>query len=450
MPDALRWLDAIERAQDRATLAEPQAALRAALATLRERLGPDAASPVLVRAEAGDALTVDRAGYLHEGRAAAPAELRALCRAEVGRTFRLEVARALEVRRPAVRPVLAWMEAHGHASVTTLDDGESPVGLLVMPRAGRTSPLTLAEALALGRLADRLTSVLSLSAAIASARERRREAEARATALEAELGRARDLLDAERERFRDHARRLAGATAVARYSPASRLADDELTRASALATPLALLAPGGVDPVAAAACVHVRGPRAERPFVVVDATDPARHDPAGWSPGPRSPLWSAAGGTLVVVDAPALPAEAQRHLARAALGPPAEGAPPPPRLVVTLGAGPAAPSPLARLHPELAAPLAGALVALPPLAERSEDLRAIALDRLARLGLALHGAPLGIADDALAALLESPWPANDAELDVVLLRAALGAAGPVLTAADLARTGLPPGPGGPA
>ncbi len=462
MPDALRWLDAIERAQDRATLAEPRAALRAALATLRERLGANAASPVLVRAEDGEALTVDRAGYLHEARAAAPPELRAFCRAEPGRTFRLEVARALEVRSPSVRPALAWMEAHDYASVTTLDDGESPVGLLVMPRAGRKSALTLAEAQALGRLGDRLTSVLSLSAAIASARERRREAEARAAELEAELGRAAERLEAERARYREHTLRLAAAAGPARYSPASRLADDELTRASALAAPLALLAPGGVDAVAAAACVHARGPRNDRPFVVVEGADARHHALEPWSSGERSPLRSAAGGTLVVVDGPALPPDVQRYLAARAReadeggatsagadAAAAGGAPPTPaRLVITLlDAGPP-PAALGRLEPELAAALAGLAIALPPLAARAEDLRTLALDRLARLGLALHGAPLGIADDALAWLLEAPWPANDAELAVVLLRAALGAAGPVVTARDLERTGFAP-PGGP-
>ncbi|HEU4406576.1 MAG TPA: hypothetical protein VFS43_15020 [Polyangiaceae bacterium] len=448
MPDARRWLDAIERAQDRATLAEPRAALRAVLATLRERLGPSAASPVLVRAEAGDALTVDRAGYLHEARAAAPAELRAFCRAEPGHTFRLEVARALEVRNPAVRPALAWMEAHDYASVTALDDGDAPVGLLVMPRAGRKSALTLAEALALGRLGERLTSVLALSAAIAAARERRREAEGRAAALEGELARTAEVLSAERGRYREHARRLAAAASIARYSPASRLADDELTGASALAGPLALLAPGGVDAVAAAACVHARGPRSEQPFVVVDGTDPSYHEVGPWSDGPGSPLRSSAGGTLVVVDGPALPPEVQRHLAAQARGG-GGGAGPPPRLVVVVRRGPSAPEPLGRLEPELGDALSGHAVALPPLSERAEDLRSIALDRLARLGLALQGSPLGIADDALARLLECPWPANDAELDVVLLRAALDARGPVVTAKDLERTGFAPAGRGP-
>jgi hypothetical protein len=446
MPDALRWLDAIERAQDRATLAEPHAALRAALATLRERLGANAASPTVVRAENGDALTVDRAGYLHEARAAAPPELRAFCRAEPGRTFRLEVARALEVRNPAVRPALAWMEAHDYASVTTLDDGESPVGLLVMPRAGRKTALTLAEAVALERLSDRLTSVLALSAAIAAARERRREAEERSAALEQELAGVTAQLAAERGRYREHARRLAAGAAIARYSPASRLADDELTRVSAHRGPLALLAPGGVDAVAAAANVHARGPRSEQPFVVVDGTDPFYHAVGPWISEAQSPTRSAAGGTLVVVDGPALPPEVRRHLARQAREGEGREAPlPPARLIVTLRHGPSTPGPLdERLGPELAEAIADLAVALPSLAARPEDLRAIALDRLARLGLALQGTPLGIADDALAQLLECPWPANDAELDVVLLRTALDARGPVVTAADLERTGFTP------
>ena len=83
-------------------------------------------------------------------------------------------------------------------------------------------------------------------------------------------------------------------------------------------------------------------------------------------------------------------------------------------------------------------------MAIPPLAERAEDLRALVLDRLSRAGLRLRDEPLGIDAAALRLLSEHTWPGNEAELDDVLLRAAEVASGAAVTAADLAAIGFRP------
>jgi DNA-binding NtrC family response regulator len=81
---------------------------------------------------------------------------------------------------------------------------------------------------------------------------------------------------------------------------------------------------------------------------------------------------------------------------------------------------------------------------------RSEDLRALVLDRLARLGLKLRGHPFGVDSGALGRLIEHTWPGNDLELDDVMARATLAtlAAGTdLVTSAELDRIGfvaLPP------
>src|SRR5690606_15671908 len=67
---------------------------------------------------------------------------------------------------------------------------------------------------------------------------------------------------------------------------------------------------------------------------------------------------------------------------------------------------------------------------VPPLAERSDDI----------LPLARHFLPAGkqLGEDAARALLSHPWPGNVRELRNSIQRAALLAAGPQLSAADLA------------
>ena len=88
--------------------------------------------------------------------------------------------------------------------------------------------------------------------------------------------------------------------------------------------------------------------------------------------------------------------------------------------------------------------LAEGKVALPALAERSEDLRALILDGLARHSLRLGREPLGVDTLALRLLVEHTWPANEVELEAVLARAALAAEGAAVSVADLEASGFHP------
>jgi hypothetical protein len=459
LPEPARWLNALTRAQQAATIPEPYTALRGTLSQLRDNLGPSASSAVLYRLETRDQLSVDRAGYLHEALGTAPPEVFGFCDAEPEHTFRIEIARALEIRRPEVRPTLAWMEAHGFESVTSLRDDEGPVGLLAMPRAGRRTPLTLDEVLALGRLTERVASILSLSAALASARERQLSAEAEAKAArEAALDASR-LLDRQGERYAAHARRVAHAAPLGRYSPAARLAQQELAQAARADGPIVLLTPPGVAADAFAAAAHLESARSEHPFVVASGADAREHRLSHWLDELTSPWSLARRGSLVVLDLPALPHDIQRLLASHIAGrltaegaPPSSPSPAPPLpagdvyLIVSVRETIDALVARGRLIEELADALGDRAIPLPPLAARPEDMRAIALEYLNRIGLSLRGAPVGLTDDALAQLLEHAWPGNDQELDLVLLRAVQVAAGQAITGADLRRSGFEPTP----
>ena len=95
------------------------------------------------------------------------------------------------------------------------------------------------------------------------------------------------------------------------------------------------------------------------------------------------------------------------------------------QLAVTVIAPPAELLAQARLDPTLAARLGDALatpIALPRLRERTEDVRAILTDSLARQGLRVLGRPVGIDHAAYARLVEHEFPGEDAELAAMVER----------------------------
>src|SRR6185312_16373379 len=159
-------------------------------------------------------------------------------------------------------------------------------------------------------------------------------------------------------------------------------------------------------------------------LAVVDGTSAAEHDLAHWRDPERSPLAAAAGGSLVIIDAHALPADVQSYLGAAF---PDDGG-----IIVSLPATVDTLAASGRMSERLADRLGDRAVALPTLASRAEDLRALAIEQLARISVRLGSRPLGLAPKALEALLEHTWPGNDAELYAALLRAALVTEGEVI------------------
>lgn len=435
-PEQSRWLDAIDAASRGALQPEPDAAIQAALMALGGALSTPGARPELWRVDPPQVLSVDLAGYLHVDEADAPERLYELALAEPERTLRADVLEALEVRRPDVRPLAAWFEARRAFSATVIVDEEGPIGFMLLPRGSRTSSMTLEEARALRILADRISALLAVSSALARSRQRELGASARAEAAEQERERLEQILELGGSRNVLVAERLARRVRHTSYAPASRAALEGVERLGRQSRALALRVPAGVDALGWAAVAHLASSRRGGPFVVVDGASATEHDLDYWQDATRSPLALADGGSLVVLDLHALPTPVQEHLALAfAAREHAGSAVPPPGLIATLRGEPAAP--LARL-------LGKDHADLPPLADRAEDLRALVLDGLARAGLRLRGEPLGVDLSALRVLYEHTWPGNDLELDAVLTRAAAGATGSLVTAADLAAIGFRP------
>jgi DNA-binding NtrC family response regulator len=229
------------------------------------------------------------------------------------------------------------------------------------------------------------------------------------------------------------------------YSPAGTMALEQARRTGALGVPLTLLAAPGLDPVPWAAVAHLAGVRATRPLVVVHGTDTEEHDLKRWRDPEASPLSLADGGTLLAVDVQALPRMVQDFIAASLserVAPSGAASPLDVWLAVSVPATVDALVAAGRLSAVLADWLGDRALALPPVDSRPEDLRAMVLDHLSRVGARLRGEPLGIDDRALAILMEHSWTGNDVELADVMLRAALCATGSRVTLEDLATAGF--------
>ena len=447
-PEQSRWLDAIDAASRGALQPEPEAAIRAALMALRGTSALPGTRPELWRNDPEEVLSVDLAGYLHVEKAEAPPALYELAMAEPERTLREESLRAVEVRRPEVRPLIAWFENRRGFSATVVLDDDGPLGFILLPRGARSTPMTLEEARAVRVLADRISALIAVSSALARSRDRELKAIARADAIDDERERLEHIIDSDGARQIAFAESLARQVKVALYSPAARQTLEQLEKLGRMNATATLHAPHGCDAAGWAALVHLASPRRGGHLVVVDGASSIEHDLPRWEDDTRSPARLADGGTLVILDVAALPLTVQDVVARTL----SKRSGQPPRssiaqagLVVTVRRPPDELIQTGKLSPQLRGWLGDALVELPPLADRAEDLRALILDGLARTGVRVRrGEPLGIEPKALQLLTEHVWPGNEAELAGVLARAAGAAAGRVVTAADLAAIGFRP------
>jgi transcriptional regulator of acetoin/glycerol metabolism len=404
----------------------------AALSVIRDGLGAEEGPAALYRLAARDRVVVDRAGYLHFEDAQVPPAVLERAENEADRVLSIEALRAQEVQDAQVRPIIAWLDAKGAGAAALVSDDAVPVGLLLWPAAGRVSPLAIEEVLALRSLADHLGVATGAEAELARSRARVLEAE---RGLGCQAGELRDLeAQLARVSYRQRAMSdlLARRVRQAAYSPAAQLALAAAERLGEQGKPIALVAPLGVDVVAWAAVVHLASPRADELMLVVDATRASEQELGGWADSKRSPLENARGGTLVILDAHVLPKDVQR-LIGTSLRDDTGAIAVLPRAATAQGAP-------CDLDEHFTDRLGDRVLEPPGLAARVEDLRALALVALARLGMRLRGRPFGLSLEAQNLLIEHDWPANDAELEAVLVRAALATTGDVVQVEAIRRS----------
>jgi hypothetical protein len=445
-----RHARAAERALASVRLLDPDDLVKGVLGALKEPCGAAGPSPVFYTHDPEPAAQrVDTGGYLTASEARWPIELIEVARGEPYGTARIEVLRAVDVRRPDLRLALRFMEEEEIEAATVVVREGEPIGLVTVPERGRRARASLEEVVALKALADHLAHVGATHARVLRGLARE---EALRVELEDERERSARLehdLELQASRSVAHATRLARPAAIGIYSAGARLSYDALERRAKAQAPTFVVARAGIDPVPYVARAHLAGPRARSPLVVVDGTSTREHDLPRWSDPERSPLALADGGVLLLVDAPCLPDTVQRLVARAL----AERRPPWERaqpidvvLVATAAQAPAELVESGRLDEALAARLGAAIdeaVVLPRLADRPEDLRAIVTDRLAREGLRQLGRPVGIDDAAFGLLCEHPFEGEDAELALLAAKLVARATGDVIRADDVRALGLP-------
>lgn len=217
--------------------------------------------------------------------------------------------------------------------------------------------------------------------------------------------------------------------------PAMQALFREVAKVVATDLPIVIAAEPGAGRSTLARALHLLGERRGGPLVTLPPGEPLEALPRR--------LAGAQGGTLIVEDPAAHDPATQLRLAALldAPDPTAPGA----RLVATTGPDPLADIAAGRLHPQLYYRLAGAVLALPPLRERLDDLPALARLMLDRAG----GTGQELAPPAMELLRAHRFPGNLRELDNLLRRLSLTAPTPVIEAAQVALALAAGGPAAP-
>ncbi|HEX2879289.1 MAG TPA: hypothetical protein VHO25_07110 [Polyangiaceae bacterium] len=435
-PERSRWLSAIAAASRGALEPEPDAALNATLRALESANQDASAHCEIWRRFPAHAFKVNIAGYLQNEASEAPERLYELAQREPLTTLRTEVLQALQVRRPEVRPLLTWMELRGALCVTLIVEEREAVGFLLIPKGRRQSTITIEEAEALQLLAGRVGALLAVSSALARSRLREQEARSRADQLQQSSDRASRNVETRDRSNRTFAEILARPVKTALYSAAARMASAQIERGSAARKTLVLEAPPGVDTVAWAAYAHTADPTRTGPLVVLDASAPVATDAKSTAESLSALLALPEPGTVLVASFDSLGVAerdvVERWLTSSARSEVSD------RNALVLGVS-ARPSQQVDDWVMRGASRGWLQqVRLPALSDRPEDLQALILETLTRLGPGPDGEPLGLEPAALRTLLDHEWSGNETELKGALTRAAARCRGTRITSDDLA------------
>ncbi|MGB3052778.1 MAG: sigma 54-interacting transcriptional regulator [Polyangiales bacterium] len=357
--------------------------------------------------------------------------------------------RARVVREPSIRELANTMDDHGMGCALPCMHLDHIEGVLLLPLGDRSEALSRTELDELERLADSLGGALASALAqrradthIYELSTLRREAEDRITALEGELDQLRGQCDVlGRGLAEDRTLHVA-------YSQSMRRVQTRAIELAPVADPVLLIAPAGSPVLPVSRFIHDRGPRWEAPFVVADCSAAPPDQVASLLFGSQSESrtgWfqSAAGGTLLLRDLPALSKPNQARLAAALAEQDAqehEREEPRllrPRLIATTRAPLGELERRGALDPALARQLTRPGLTIPALRDRREDVPSLALLGIDRACRVLAREPVGIAEDAMAALVDHDWPGDVAELELIIELAVAKASSKTIALRDL-------------
>jgi len=403
LPDGSRWRDALEQSLEAALHPEPDVALRDALVRLRTAEPASGHRPEIFRLDPPGLLSVDIAGYLDERSVEFPQGIAEATAQEPLGTLRAETLMLAQVRTPAVRPLLQWFEAQQAKTASILSSEGAPVGLLMLPRGRRRSPLSMEEALLLAKLCRRLAGLMSVTSALKRSRSRELLHQRVAEQAQQQVLELTDQLQQNVRHDRLEAQRLADILHRTAHSPAAQVTLIELESQAQHPT-LQLQTQAGVDPVPWAAHVHLTRSSEPQPLVVFDLRRLGQQAlDLAFLKSEASPLYRARTGTLVLLHPGVVDQGTQEALATAL------SAHPPRHLVSCAGN-------FTTLSPLLERALRGPLIRIPTLAQRSEDLQALIINELSEQGIERRGTPYGIERPALLELIEREFFGNDEEL----------------------------------
>jgi len=363
------------------------------------------------------------------------------------------------VRQPAVRPLLEVLVELDLLCVLPLCAEGELEGALLLPRGTRKAPLTQEEERALWQLARDLSGLLAVFSARARAEQRANLATLELTRAHAEIAALQhsvERLRADRALLHGERSRQAEAPVLVAYSEKAReLAGILQAQARSARALLFLTEPGtAIEPFARVLHDHGREHgRKVAPFVVLDCSA-VRAEQAEAAlfggVGPLGPevgcLRAAEGGSLLLVDLPALPGPLQLKLSaalargRALTVDESESYEASARIVASARRSLPELVSEGALQAELAEQLAPAVCRIPALRECSEDIPSLVLLAIDRACRRLGRTPLGIEPDALAVLREYGFPGNHAELELLVERAVEIAPGPRLRLEDFAKS----------
>jgi DNA-binding NtrC family response regulator len=439
-PFGARLLNAIDSAIEQLSEAHSlEEVARAVLVPMRRATGMRDSEPILYAFDPLQEAQIDIAGQPRIASRRLSDAIMQFLRDHPGEIIVRDFYEALIIRQPPLRSLVnALVNLDALCIVPLITKGELE-GALVIPKGMRMSTLSLEEIAALRRFSRFLSTFVSVLSAELRAQNRTSESVLASDRAVKEL----EHVTSELARLRTDVRVLkAGASLdllkapVIAYSPAMKGFLKQIDELSRTPNPILLKAESGTSLHAIAYRIHEQSDRKGDAFVIGDcaATNAAQcgtalfgekeglGDYPGWLP-------LTTGGSLFLLDLPAMPREAQRSFAWALGTRQAQridGDEPytvDVKLIASMRGDPQKKGDIERLDSELAKRFSSNIVRVPPLREREDDLSSLVLIELDRASRVLGRPVVGIEPSAMTVLQKHRWPGNEDELRFVIQKA---------------------------